>query len=148
LDFTDKDVRQAVIGALVKLGDKQAVAPLLAKLDEKNTENVENRLAAAIALHALGEPKGTESLKQSLTSDDAELRQSTIRVYARQRDSVDRRLLSRDIDASAPWRDPREQIAESMLAKASSRLGVKPEEVRSRYEAMAADLNLNLSWKT
>jgi HEAT repeat protein len=148
LDDPDSIVRRAVIGALAQLGDKQAVGPLLAKLKEEKTESVKNRLAVGIALHALGEAIGTESLRQCLASDDVDLRRSTVHVYARQRDLVDQRLLSRDIDANAPWLDPREQITESHVSKASGRLGVKPEKVRSRYEALAVDLMLKLSWKS
>jgi HEAT repeat protein len=145
LDDKDEDVRQAVIGALVELGDKQAVAPLLAKLDDQNPAN---RVSVAAALHALGEPKGTAALKLCLTSEDVELRRTAVRAYARQRDDLDQRLLSRDLDAADPWLDPQGSVADAQVTNASSRLNLTPDQVRSRYEALAVDLNLKLSWKS
>jgi HEAT repeat protein len=176
LDDKDKDVRQAVIGALVKLGDKQAVAPLLAKLDDQDndvrqaviaalgqlgdkqtvapllaklgTQDPANRASVAAALYALGEPKGTAEFKVCLTSADAELRQTAVRAYARQRDVIDQRLLSRDLDARNPWLDPQERVTDAQVTNASKRFNLTPDQVRSRYEALAVDLNLKLSWKS
>ena len=83
-----------------------------------------------------------------LASEDAELRRTTIRIYARQREVLDQRLLSRDLDAASPWLDPREPITETQVAKASLRLNLTLDQVRSRYEVLASGLNLKLSWKT
>ncbi len=144
LDDQSKDVRQAVIEALGQLGDKQAVAPLLAKLDDQNPAN---RASVAAALHALREPMGTAALKLCLTLADAEQRQTAVRSLARGRDDLDQRLLSRDLDAADPWLDPQESVTDAQVTNASSRLNLTPDQVRSRYEALAVDLNLKLSWK-
>ena len=142
LDDPVKAVRRAVIGALGQLGDRQAVAPLLARLDDKD-EGV--GAAAAVALHALGAPN---HLARFLGSEDAEARIAVVRVYARQRDELDQRLLSRDLDAADPWLDPKEPVTEARVASASSKLDITPEQVRVRYDAIAADVKLRLGWRT
>jgi HEAT repeat protein len=144
LDDPDAKVRLAVIEALGRLGGKQAVASLLAKLDD---QSVGNQATIAAALHALGEPKGAAVLKLLLASKDSKQRQIAVRSYARQRDTLDQRLLSRDLDAADPWLHPQEPITEDRVAKASSRLDLTPDQVQARYEAMAVDLKLRLTWK-
>jgi hypothetical protein len=101
----------------------------------------------AEVLHAFGEPKGTEALQQFLTANDIKLRRTALRAFARQSDILDKRLLSRDIDAADPWLDPQEVVTDDRVAKASTSLNLKPDEVRSRYEALAVDLKLKLIWK-
>ncbi|MBK1679570.1 HEAT repeat domain-containing protein [Rhodocyclus tenuis] len=144
LDDQDAEVRSAVIEVLGRLGDKQAVAPLLAKLDD---QDVSVSSSAAVALHTLGEPKGIAALTRFVVSDDVEIRQTAVRAYAVQKEISDQRLLSRDLDATGPWLDTKEYVTDVRVAKAASRLRIPPEEVRSRYEAMADDLNLKLDWK-
>ncbi|MBL8827738.1 MAG: HEAT repeat domain-containing protein [Planctomycetaceae bacterium] len=142
LDDPAKDVRLAVIEGLGELGDKQAVAPLLSKLNDKD-EII--GASAAGALHALGEPS---HLAQFLVSMNGEARQTVVRVFARYRDNTDRLLLSRDSDALAPWLDPQSAITDAQVKEASSRLDLTPEQIRARYEQLAVDLKLKLSWKS
>lgn len=144
LDHQNADVRRAVIGTLGQLGDHQAIAPLLTKLDGSDTET---GATTALALHKLGEQRGTRAWTQFYTSEDVERRLTAVRAYARPRDASDKRLLSRDSDAMDPWLDPQQPITESQVVNASQRLNITPEQVRFRYEAMAADLSLKLSWR-
>jgi len=176
LDESDKDIRQAIIRALGQLGDKQAVPPLLARLDDSDSEIRQavietlgqlgdtranapllTKLAAqdanigtsvAAALQALGEPKGATALKGYLTSENAELRRTAVRAYACQRDPQDQRLLSMDLDGTAPWLDPQEVVAEVRIGIAARLLSLNADQIRSRYEALMAALGLNLSWKS
>jgi HEAT repeat protein len=144
LEDQDANFRMAVIGALGQLGDKQAVAPLLAKLEDQDA-NV--AATAAVALHTLVEPKGIAAIIRFLASDDVEVRQAAVRAYAQQKEHVDQRLLSRDLDASDPWIDPKKPVSVAQVTKAASQLDIPNEQVRSRFEAMAGELNLKLGWK-
>jgi len=175
LDDQVANVRKAVIGALGQLADNQAAMPLLAKLDDQDTgvqitaietlgklgdEQAVARLRAklddqdanvatvvAIALAALDESEGIAALSYLLTSASSEVRQVAVRSYVVQREVEDRQLLSRDFDAMEPWIDPQELITEARVVNASRLLDITPEQVRSRYEAMAVDLNLKLVWR-
>ena len=100
------------------------------------------------ALDALGEPKGTAARTAFLAVASSDARRIAVRSYSRQRDNADQRLLSRDLDAANPWLDPQEPVTEAQVTNASGQLNLTPEQVRLRYEAMAADLNLKLSWKS
>ncbi|MBI3492643.1 MAG: HEAT repeat domain-containing protein [Acidobacteria bacterium] len=143
LDDQDSGVRRQVIEVLGQLGDKQAVAPLLAKLDD---QDVDIGATAAVALHALREPRGMAAWARLLTSEKAQVRQTAVRAYAQRKDISDRRLLSRDLDGFNPWRDPQEPVTDAQVDKASRLLNITPEQVRSRYESFKHELNLTLSW--
>ena len=82
-----------------------------------------------------------------LSSEKAQVRQTAVRSYARYRDTTDQRFLSRDLDATGPWLDPQEAVTEPQVANASREFEMTPDQVRSRYETMAVDLCLKLSWK-
>ena len=144
LDDSDAYVRRTVVRALGELGDKQAVPSLLAKLDDSNIDIV---ATIAVTLCTLGEPKGMTVLIPLLTSDRIEVRQTAVRAYAENKDTLNRQLLSSNLDAIHPWIDPREPVTEAQVIKASHQFNITPEQVRSRFEVMAPDLNLILSWK-
>jgi HEAT repeat protein len=144
LDDQSPNVREAVIAALGRLGDKQAVAPLLARLDDPDARIGAN---AAAALHTLGEPRNVAALARYVASDDPGTRQIAVGAYAGQKEWLEQRLLSRDFDATIPWLDPKESITDVRVAEAANRLRLSEAEMRSRYEAMAIELNLKLSWK-
>ena len=133
-----------MVRALGELGDKQAVPSLLAKLDDSNIDIV---ATIAVTLCTLGEPKGMTVLIPLLTSDRIEVRQTAVRAYAENKDTLNRQLLSSNLDAIHPWIDPREPVTEAQVIKASHQFNITPEQVRSRFEVMAPDLNLILSWK-
>ena len=145
IDDQDSQICMAVIEALGRMGDKQAVAPLLAKLDD---QDVDIGAAAAATLQALGEPKGSEVLNRFLASDDIESRQGAVRALAQQKEFSDKRILSLDLDGNDPWLDPKVPVIDDQVASIASRLRLSPEQVRSRFEAMAGELNLKLSWKS
>jgi HEAT repeat protein len=144
LDDTDTTIRRAVIRALGQLGDKQSVAPLMSKFD---VEDVNIGTAIAAALHALRQPEGIVFLTRFLASEKIEVRRAAVRSYAQHKDILDQRLLSQDLDAFGPWLDSGEPITEARVIKASAVLNTTLEQVRSRYESIAADLSLKLNWK-
>lgn len=144
LDDQDSNVRQAVIQALAKLGDEQGVAPLLAKLEDQNAEIA---ASAAIALRALGEAKGDAAQNLFLASAEPKFRLAVVSAYAHGREYLDQVLLSRDLDAAEPAIDPQEIISEDRVATAANQFNIPPDQVRKRYEAMAVDLPLKLSWR-
>lgn len=143
LDDQETDVRLAVIEALGKRGDKRAVGPLVAKLDDKD---VDLCASTAVALHVLGELQGILALTQFLASNDFESRQAAVRAYARQQEFADQRLLSLDLAGTEPWIDPKAVVTEARVTQAASRLSIPSDQVRSRYESIARDLNLKLGW--
>jgi HEAT repeat protein len=140
----DSEIVRAAINALVKLRDSRAIAPLMEILDEIAPEN---RVDVSIALHVLGQPQGTKAMHQYLVSDKRIKRSEVVYLYGRYRDKLDQRLLRNSSFADTPWLDPQEMLTELRVAAASEELDEPPAVIRSRYEAMAADLNLNLEWK-
>ena len=143
LDDQEANVRMSVAQALGQLDDKAAIGPLIAKLGDQDEKTGTN---AAAALYVLGERKGLVALGRFLRSKNAEVRCNAVWAYSLTGDDMDRRLLSRDFDAVPPWLDPREPITESNIAGGAKALNISAEEVRARYEAMAVNLPLNLSW--
>ncbi len=120
------------------------MAPLLARLNHKD---VRTATAAAATLHSLGESQGTAALGRFLASEDVDIRHNAVCGYARQKEILNQKLLSRDLDANTPWLDPKEPITEVQVAKAARELEIPPEQVRSRFKAMAGELNLKLGWE-
>jgi HEAT repeat protein len=144
LNDPDTEIRRNVIELLGQTDDHQAIAALQAML---NDPDVSLGAAAAEALVALGAPEGIAQRARFLASSDSKMRTSAVQAYSQRRDRHDRQLLSHDLDGTAPWIDPQEPITEDRLVSASRKLRVTPEKVRSRWEVMATDLNLKLSWK-
>ena len=56
------------------------------------------------------------------------------------------RLLSCAFDAADPWLDPVRLVTMARMAEAARVMGLEPEEVRRRYEALALELDLKLAW--
>ena len=130
LSDRDPEVQQTVIRALAQLGDVQAVTPLLAMLQEAN---VKIAASAAIALRVLGNSIGSAAYSRFLASDDVKVRLDSVCAYAQSRDVLDKYLLSRDLDATESWIDPKIAILEDQVASGMSRLGLTSEQTRSRY---------------
>ena len=139
----DGGVRRTVVETLGRLGDKQAVEPLLRRLDDANDEVC---IAAASALDQLGDASGSATLRRFLTDTSGVKRQGAVRELARNRDPIEQKLLSRDIDGVNPWLDPEEPIAQDRVTQCVNRLKLTEEEVRSRYQALAPDFQLDLRY--
>lgn len=60
---------------------------------------------------------------------------------------IDRKLLTRDLDALNPFLDPRQEISEEWVRRAAERLEIPAEEVHRRYEALAGQFPLKLAWQ-
>jgi HEAT repeat protein len=143
LNDSDKKVRYAAIEALGMLGDVRVVEPLLKQLDDTEEQIC---ISAAIALSNLNNTRSFAALHELLKNASPRKRQAAVDGLARKRDKTDRQLLSRDIDASKPWLDPQEPITAARVAKAARELKLSEEEVRLRYQALAADFLLQLDW--
>jgi len=74
----DPNIRKWAADALGELGEKQAVAPLIAALDDQETDV---KCSAAAALGKLGDPRAVEPLIKSL--EDILVRKSAARVLQR-----------------------------------------------------------------
>jgi hypothetical protein len=145
LDDPDTALRKTTIEVLGHIGNKQAIPPLLAMLDNPNQDI---GVTVAAALNVLGEPKAKAALTHYLNSQEAEVRQNAVNAYSIYKDLLNRRLLSRSLDASPPWLDPQEPITDDRVNKAMIQIDLSLEKVRSLYESLAVDLNLKLTWKT
>ena len=159
--LADKEsgVRRAAAQALAELGDARAVEPLIRALAEMKLEKMKQDArdwwgefewkqawrAAVEALARLGDGRAVEPL---LNSDDPEHRQIGVYLFAQGKDRLDKRLLSRDLDATGPWLDPHEPVKDAQVSNAARRLGLATDQVRSRYEAMATEMGLKLGWKS
>jgi hypothetical protein len=53
-------------------------------------------------------------------------------------------LLSENFDGQDPWIDPAELITKERIASVAAKLNVPIPEVRSIYEALARDFNLQI----
>jgi HEAT repeat protein len=145
LQDNDAGVRGSVAEALGNLGDKQAIESLVPGLEDTDPGVC---CAAADALAQLNDTRGPAALRRFLQDSLSAKRVAAIEKLAKRRDEIDQRLLSRDLDADAPWFDPQEPIRETLVAKASHRLGISEEEIRTRYASIEADLGLKLGWAT
>lgn len=103
-------------------------------------------LTVAGALHALDEAKGYEALNRYLTCNSHDIRLAALEEYARNRGGLERKLLSIDLDGVGPWIDHLNMITKVQVVRASKFLKISTEEVRSLYEAMSIELNLQLEW--
>jgi HEAT repeat protein len=140
----DKGATWRLITILGNANYSPAVELLIAKLDDKEIGN-----SAAWALGKLQDSRAVKPLIAKLDNDDFNVRSQALRALANScRDKVDQKLLSRDIDASNPWLDPKKPITEERVAKAASKLKLTVEKVRQRYEDLARAFNLKLAWQS
>ena len=141
LDDPDADVRTAVAEVLGQLGDKQAVDPLILLLEDRDHQVC---AAAAAALTVLGD-RGSNRLAEFLSHDSPERRKAAVKELVRIRGKAkEGTLLSRDLDGTDPWIDPRTPITETRVEAAARRLGLTTDEARSVYQSIAADFQLVL----
>ncbi len=144
LEGAEPELQEAVFAALGAIGDTRAVphlSQLLVSRDEKMS------LRAALALHRLHDPRGTEVMRRSLRSTERKVRTETFSTLARSLDAVPKRLLSRDLDGLGPWLDPQDPIPTVHLTNAAVRLSLPEAEIREYYEMLAPIFDLSLEWK-
>ena len=144
LEDHDEGVRSAAAEALGQLGDKQAVEPLIRKLEDPDADVC---ASSAGSLDRLGDARGLAALTQFLRGSRSDLRMVAVGQLARKREKIEQQLLSLDFDAWDLWTDPQKPITEVHVTQASRRLNITQEKVRSLYESLATDFNLNLAWK-
>ena len=164
--------RRWLAGILGYSGDKRAVKPLLARLDDPDAsvrrvvvevlgnlgfkEAVEPLLAriddpdesvrhaVVEALGNLGFKEVVEALIARLDDPDERVRRAVVEALATKRSKMDRLLLSRDLDGVAPGIDPRKTIGKERIADAGRKLQITPEEARAAYQALATDFHLTI----
>ena len=146
LDDSNKDVQRAVASALGQIKDERAVAPLIAKLDDSNKDV---QLAVEEALVQLGHEQTIKTFLDRLSADIRDTRVAALRGLSRTcEDEIDRKLLSRDLDALDPFLDPQKEINEKWVRHAAKSLKMPVEEVCNRYQVLAQKFSLNLSFST
>ncbi|MFL6276128.1 MAG: HEAT repeat domain-containing protein [Blastocatellia bacterium] len=142
LNSSDAEVRRAIVHALGRLGDKQAIKPLTQILKDSDDGIF---TTAAAALTALGADYGP-MLIEFLDHVSPERRKVTVKYLVKMRDKLEEGiLLSSDLDGGDPWIDPETPITEERIAKAARRLKITTQEARARYESLAADFYLRFA---
>lgn len=136
--------REAVVRVLSKLGGQEVVSGLGAKLEDPSAEI---RVWAAGTLAKLGDARGSAALVQLLHDANPEIRRAAVNAWAYANEHLAPMPLLQQFWRPPLWLDPEEPITEDRVAEASRYLGINPDEVRSRYEAVAKDLDLKLSWR-
>jgi HEAT repeat protein len=146
LNDADSDVQRAVAGALGEIKDARALEPLIAKLNDADSDVQE---AVEAALVKLGDAKTIQKLLNRLSSENQNMRVITLRALSWIcQDKIDRKLLSRDVDALNPFLDPTEEIDEERVNYAADQLEISVEDVRRRYQTLAQQFGLRLNFTT
>lgn len=142
---SDKEAVRLSIDILPMAKAPHAVEPIIARLEE---EHDEVRGAAAEVLGKIGDPRAVGPLIAKLGDESPGVRKSALGALARLReDKTDRELLLESFRGDSPWLDPRYPVDERRVAAAAERLGLPKNEVRQRYEELAEEYNLKLTWK-
>ncbi len=107
------------------------------------------RVGAAEGLGQIADPSAVSALQACLTDSDQSVRHAAFEALARIRgDKTIQRLLSLDCDGAEPWLDSQIPIDSDRVSQAAQKLQLHEDEIRERYEAIAADFGLMLSWQT
>lgn len=67
---------------------------------------------------------------------------------AEQRDKIDQALLSRDLDGFRSFRDPRWPVPMGQVRLSAWRLALPIDGIRLRYEALAEEFGLPVTWRS
>lgn len=135
---------QRAAEVLIENNDARAIEKLAAMLDERHGGVWKN--VAALLLR-IGDARALESARLRLTSNDPAVRIGALGLLIRAgKEQADRFLLSRDLDGIEPFLDPQQEIGEERIKKAAAHSSMSAEEVRRRYEALAAEFGLRLAW--
>ena len=101
------------------------------------------------ALVKLGDAKTIQNLLNRLSSENKNIRVITLKALSWIcQDQIDRKLLSRDVDALNPFLDPQEEIGEERVNYAAAQLKISVEDVRMRYQTLAQQFGLKLNFTT
>lgn len=175
-DEQDSSIRQAAIKVLSRAENMWMIESLSAMLDDDvldkrlvaarvlgwsenataieklatrlNNQDINVWQAVAAILAQIGDTRALEAANERLTSDEMSVRIGAVGLLLQTcKDEIDRKLLSRDLDAVQPFLDPQQEIDEERVEKAAARLEISADEVRCRYDALARDFMLKLSWR-
>lgn len=94
----------------------------------------------------IGSDVAIASLFACMKHDNRNVRCDALGGLAQGLEETDRCLLTRDLDGMQPFLDPRSSITEARAQRAASKLDLPLEEVKTRYETLAARFGLHLSW--
>jgi HEAT repeat protein len=144
LNDDNSSVRAAAANALGDIRDDRATEALIARLNDDPESGV--RAAAANALGAIRGDPATHALIARLNDDDSHVRGIVLQSLAGPLDEVDRKLLSRDLDALTPFLDPCQPIKLERSITAASILNLPADDVRARYKKLALRFGLHLNY--
>jgi HEAT repeat protein len=133
-------IRKSTVKALGKIGDGRAVDALL--------ESDDIRKSTVKALGKLGGEKALAVVRELLNDSNSEMRRAALGALSQNRqDEIERRLVSRDLDAFPPFIDPQAPIAEAEVMRAAEILNHSCDEIRFRYQSLADQFGLKLEWQ-
>lgn len=134
----------AVAEALGAIESETAVEPLIKHLEDKDPDV---RNAVARALGVIKSEKGVEPLIKRLKDKDPDVRQYALSGLAQGLEEIDRKLLSHDLDGIDPFLDTCEPINDTIAKMAASKFELTVEDIKVRYETLAARFGLRLAWR-
>ena len=139
----DSEAARYLTWILDRERDERAVDALIFRLGDINV-----RATAVSALGQIGNQTAINALIPYLEDDDSEVRRVVLSTLASTlEDETERILLSRHLD-NQPYLDPREEIDEQRVRKASESLKLSTEEIRYRYEMIARKFPLRLNFES
>lgn len=168
LGETDVFTRHVAYDALGSIGDTSAVQPLLARLPGEDAFELryllralaafgdtrislpvtkllrEGRQCSGLAGKALARVGAEDLLRELLDSEHAASRMEAVGGLALSLSDRERRLVSRDLDGTEPWWDPREPITSARSRWAADQLGIGLEEITVIYKKLQRPLRLSL----
>lgn len=146
LEDPEKQLRRDAALALGKSGDSRALDPLTRAMEDPEPSVV---MAVARALGKFRDGKSRQALGKALKLSSQLARSEALAALVRtERDKIDQKILSLDLDAQHPWMDPLEPIRLPRIQVAASELELPPDEVRQRYESLADEYGLILEWRS
>jgi hypothetical protein len=133
-------LKRCLIGVLSRFPSPAGLKVILPKAEDPDGAVPR---AAVQSLGRLGDRGAIPALTARLDDPDGQVREAAVGALATIRsDMVEKMLLSRSLNFTFPWLDPKEPITETRLAMAARHSGKTPKEVLSLYQSIAADFHL------
>lgn len=140
----DERPRIAAIEALATIGDHRfigRIADLLKGKDEKTL------VAAAVSLSSLGDKRGRDFLVKEWHNSKTLSFDLQRAILTTELDPLNKKLLSNDFDGAFPLVAMNRPIDAERLAACAKILELPVADIQLRYESIAAEYRLKLSWK-
>jgi len=143
LGDANKSVRRAALRVLAKIDDVRAVEAMLTSLTDKTPTM---RRIAIRGLVRFGDRNALGAVRPLLNDRNTKVRRNALAALVQTLEETDQQLLSQSVNGLAPWLDPREPIHEARVQQAAQKLELPAQEIRQRYETLAREFGIKLTW--